>query len=90
MSSISTESQSSRSTINLSSTNYRTLAELNYHLIFYYSRCTVQDLRTGQKLETGLRVGHMFLVDNLHLPSVVLVSIVAAAAAVSSLPSLAL
>ena len=50
----------------------------------------MQDLRTGQKLETGLRVGHMFLVDNLHLPSVVLVSIVAAAAAVSSLPSLAL
>ena len=90
MSSISTESQSSRSTINLSSTNYRTLAELNYHLIFYYSRCTVQDLRTGQKLETGLRVGHMFLVDNLHLPSVVLVSVVVAAAAVSSLPSLAL
>ena len=40
-------------------------------------------------LGIGPRVGHMFSVDNLHLPLVALVSI-AAAAAVSSIPLLAL
>ena len=49
----------------------------------------MQDSRTGQELETGPRVGRMFLVDNLHLPFVAPVS-VAAAIAVSSIPSLAL
>ena len=65
------------------------LAELGYHIIFDYSGCIVQDPRTGQELRTGPRVGHMFPVDNLHLPLVAHISI-AAAAAVSSIPSLAL
>ena len=66
------------------------LAELGYHLIFYYSRCIVQDPRTGQELGTGPRVGYMFPVDNLHLPPVAPVSVVATVAIVSSLPFLAL
>ena len=44
----------------------------------------------GQELGICPRVGHMFPVDNLHLPPVAPVSITAAATAVSSLPSLAL
>ena len=47
------------------------------------------DLRTRQEFGTGPRVGHMFPVDNLHLPLVAHVSVVAAAT-VSSNPSLAL
>ena len=66
------------------------LAELGYRLIFYYSECIVQDPRTGQEFGTSPRVGHMFLMDNLHLPPVAPVSVVAVAAAVSSLSSLAL
>ena len=66
------------------------LAELSYHLIFNYSRCIMQDPRTGQELGTGPRVGRMFLVDNLYLPPIAPISITAAAAAVSSLPSLVL
>uniref|UniRef100_A0A7N2KXZ2 Retrovirus-related Pol polyprotein from transposon TNT 1-94 n=1 Tax=Quercus lobata TaxID=97700 RepID=A0A7N2KXZ2_QUELO len=66
------------------------LAELGYRLIFYYSGCIVQDPRTGQELGTGPRVGRMFPLENLHLPPVAPVSVAAAAAAVSSLPSLAL
>ena len=50
----------------------------------------MQDLRTGQEFGTDPRVGCMFPVDNLHLPPVAHVSVTAAAAAVSSLPSLAL
>ena len=65
------------------------LAELGYRLIFYYSGCIVQDPRTEQELGTGPRVGRMFPVDNLHLPSVAPVSVSAAAATVSSLFSLA-
>ena len=65
------------------------LAELGYRIIFDYFGCIVQDPRTGQELGTGLRVRHMFPVDNLRLPLVAPVSIVAAAA-VSSIPSLAL
>ena len=61
------------------------LAELGYSLIFDYSGCSVQDPRTGQELETSPRVERMFPIDNLHLPPVA-----AVAAAVSSLPSLAL
>ena len=49
----------------------------------------MQDPRTGQELRTGSRVGRMFPVDNFRLPLVAPVS-VAAAAAVSSIPSLAL
>ena len=63
------------------------LAKLGYHLIFYYSRCIVQDPRTGQKLGTSPRVRRMFPVDNLHLPPAAPVSVAAAA---SSLPSLVL
>ena len=65
------------------------LAELGYRIIFDYSRCIVQDPRTGQELGTGPRVGCMFPVDNLRLPLVAPV-FVAVAAAVSSIPSLAL
>ena len=39
------------------------LAELGYCLIFYYSGCIVQDLRTGQELGTGPRVVRMFPID---------------------------
>ena len=63
---------------------------LGYCLIFDYSGCIVQDLRTGQELGTGPRVGRMFPVDNLHLPPVAPISVTAVVAAVSSLPSLAL
>ena len=49
----------------------------------------MQDPRTGQELGTGPRVRRMFPVNNLRLPLVAPVS-VAAAAAVSSIPSLAL
>ena len=66
------------------------LAELGYRLIFYYFGCIVQDLRMGQELGTGPRVGHMFPMNNLHLPPVTPIFVVATAVAVSSLPSLAL
>ena len=66
------------------------LAELGYRLIFYHSGCIMQDLRTEQELGTGPKVGRMFPVDNFHLPPVALVFVAAIAAAVSSLPSLAL
>ena len=62
------------------------LAELGYHLIFYYSGCIVQDSRTGQELGIGPRVGRMFPMDNLHIPPVAPVFV---AATVSSLLSLA-
>ena len=65
------------------------LAELGYLIIFDYSRCIVQDPRTGQELGTVPRVGRMFPVDNLRLPLVTPVS-VAATAAISSVPSFAL
>ena len=65
------------------------LVELGYRIIFDYSGCIVQDPRTGQELGTGLRVGRMFPVDNLRLPLVAPVSVVAATV-VSSTPSLAL
>ena len=63
------------------------LTELDYCITFDYSRCTMQDLRMGQELGTNLRVGRMFLVDNLRLPHVALASI---AVAISSISSLAL
>ena len=49
----------------------------------------MQDLRTGQELGTSPRVWRMFLMDNLRFPLAAHVSI-AAAATVSSIPSLAL
>ena len=65
------------------------LAELGYRIIFDYFRCIVQDPRTGQELGTSPRVRHMFPVDNLRLPLVAHVSVVAAAV-VSFVLSLAL
>ena len=62
------------------------LAELGYSIIFDYSGCIVQDPRTGQELKIGPSVRRMFPMDNLRLPFVTPVS----AAAVSSIPSLAL
>ena len=50
----------------------------------------MQNPRMGQELGTGPRVRRMFFVDNLHLPLVTPVSVAAAVAVVSSLPSLAL
>ena len=50
----------------------------------------MRDPRTGQECGTGPRVGHMFLVNNLHLPPIALISVAVAIATVSSLPSLAL
>ena len=44
----------------------------------------------GQELRTSPRVGRMFLMDNLHLPPVAPIFVVAAVTTVSSLPSLAL
>ena len=44
----------------------------------------------GQELGTSPRVGHMFPVDNLHLPPIAPISVAAAAIVVSSLLSLAL
>ena len=61
------------------------LTELGYCITFDYSRCTVQDSRMGQELGTSLRVGRMFLVDNLCLPLVAPTSVVAAVSYISSL-----
>ena len=66
------------------------LPELSYRITFYYFRCIVQDLRTGQEFGTGPRVGRMISMDNLCLPPIAVVSVVAAAAVVSSIPSLTL
>ena len=44
----------------------------------------------GQELGTGSRVGRMFPVDNLYLPPIAPVSVVAAAIVVSFIPSLVL
>ena len=65
------------------------LVELGYHIIFDYSGCIVQDLKTGQELGTGPRVRRMFPVENFRLPLVAPVS-VATATTISSVPSLAL
>ena len=50
----------------------------------------MRDPRTGQERGTGPRVGRMFLVNNLHLPPIALISVAVEIATVSSLPSLAL
>ena len=51
--------------------------------------CAGSKDRIGQELGTGPRVGCMFPMDNLRLPLVAAI-FVAAAAAISSVPSLAL
>ena len=66
------------------------LAKLGYRITFNYSRYIVQDWRMGQELGTGPRVERMFPMDNLHLPHVTPVSIVATTTTVSSIPSFAL
>jgi len=63
---------------------------LGYRVTFDYSGCIVQDPRMGQELGTDPRFGRMFLVDNLCLPPIALVSVAAVVATVSSIPSLAL
>jgi hypothetical protein len=45
------------------------LCELGYDLWFDSSGCRVQDPRTNQVLGTGRRVGRMFELTSLHLPS---------------------
>ena len=55
------------------------LAKLGYHIIFYYFGCIMQDPRMGQELGTGPRIGRMFPVNNLHLPLVAFVFVVATA-----------
>ena len=92
--SVSTSSLSVPAVFNVPDLSYNLfsmgqLAELGYCIIFDYSWCIMQDPRTGQELGTGPRVGRMFPVDNLHLPLVAPVSVVAAAV-VSLIPSLAL
>nr|XP_023880792.1 uncharacterized protein LOC111993163 [Quercus suber] len=100
MPSISAESQSSGSTINLSPTELQEIIAQVVRMAGNASLSTAlsvlpdksqtwlfDDPRTGQELRTGPRVGCMFPADNLHLPPVAPVSV---AVAVSSLPSLAL
>ena len=91
--SVSTSSLSVPAVFNVPDLSYNLfsmgqLAELGYCIIFDYSWCIMQDPRTGQELGTGPRVGRMFPVDNLHLPLVAPISVVAATA-ISSVPSLA-
>ncbi|RVW71923.1 Retrovirus-related Pol polyprotein from transposon TNT 1-94 [Vitis vinifera] len=107
--STSVESQSSGSTINLSSTKLQEIIAQVVRMTGNASLSTAltvlpgfvstsnlsvpgvfHDPRTGQELGTGPRVGRMFPMNNLHFPPVAPVSVAAAAAAVSSLPSLAL
>ena len=45
------------------------LCELGFDLWFGYSSCRVQDPRTNQVFGTGRRVGRMFELTSLHLPS---------------------
>ena len=89
--SVSTSNLSIPGVFNVSNISYNLfsvgqLAELGYRIIFDYSGCIVQDLRTGQEFGTGPRVGCMFPVDNLRLPLVAPVFV----DVVSSIPSLTL
>ena len=61
------------------------LCELGYRLIFYFSGVHVQDPHTSQTLWTGRRIGHMFKLSSLHLPTTSI-----SVSASSSSPSLAL
>ena len=60
------------------------LCELGYKLVFYISGVDVQDPRTNQTLGTERRIGRMFELSSLHLPT----TSVSATASLS--PSLAL
>ena len=66
------------------------LIELGYHITFDYSKCIMQEPRTGQEFMSSPRVGHMFPMDNLCLPPIAPVFAVTTAVAVFSIPSLAL
>ena len=92
--SVSTSNLSVLGIFNVSNLSYNLfsmgqLAKLGYHIIFDYFGCIVQDPKTGQELGTSPRVGRMLPMDNLRLPLVALVSIVAAAT-ISSIPSFVL
>ncbi|XP_075661711.1 2-alkenal reductase (NADP(+)-dependent)-like [Castanea sativa] len=69
--------------------NYFTSFPMESDMYATTSNIKLKDPRTGQELGTGPRVGRMFFMDNLRLPLVAPISI-AADAAVSSIPSLAL
>ena len=60
------------------------LAELGYRIILDYNGYVMQDLRTGQELGTGCRIGHLFEIFSLHLPAI------GVSVATSSSPSLLL
>ena len=66
------------------------LAKLGYRLILLLFWVYCVGSEDGQELGTGPRVRRMFPMNNLHLPPVAPVFVAAAAAVVSSLPSLAL
>ena len=61
------------------------LCELGYRLVFDFSGVHVQDPRTNQTLGTGRRIGCMFELSSLHLPTISI-----SAATSFSLSSLAL
>jgi hypothetical protein len=56
------------------------LCELGYKLVFDFSGVHVQDPRTSQTIGTGRRIGRMFELSSLHLPTT------SVSAAVSSSP----
>ena len=45
------------------------LCDLRYTVHFFSSSCTVQDPRTHQIIGTGSKVGRLFTVTSLHIPS---------------------
>jgi hypothetical protein len=61
------------------------LCELGYKLVFYFFGVHVQDPRMNQTLGTGRRIGRMFELSSLRLPTTSI-----SAAVPSSSPSLAL
>ncbi|RVW20344.1 Retrovirus-related Pol polyprotein from transposon RE1 [Vitis vinifera] len=87
-------SQSSGSTINLSSTELQEIIAQAVRMVGNASLSTALSVLPGSEDGAGAwdrpRVGRMFPVNNLHLPPVAPVSVAAATAAVSSLPSCAL
>jgi hypothetical protein len=57
------------------------LCELGYRLVFDFSDAHVQDPHTNQTLGTERRIGHMYKLSSLHLPTI---SISTAASSLSS------